>query len=258
MLAGSRLHAIESGSGPPVCLLHGLFGRAQNFGLLARHLSVTYRVISLDLRNHGASPHTPGMAYADMAADVLHTLAEMSALPCRLLGHSMGGKVAMAACLAAPGAVSRLVVADIAPVAYHHNNAAIAAALLALPLTPGLDRRTADAALAATVPNPATRGFLLQNLAFGATPAWKNGLAEIAGSIATIEDWPADFANARYDNPTLFVAGALSDYLSAANTPAITQLFPRARLVTLPGAGHWLHADQPERFAGLVETFLAE
>ena len=96
------LHATETGAGPPLCLLHGLFGRAQNFGALVRRLSGKHRVISLDLRNHGASPHIAGMAYADMAADVVHILRKMGALPCSVVGHSMGGKVAMAAALSAP------------------------------------------------------------------------------------------------------------------------------------------------------------
>ncbi len=198
------------------------------------------------------------MAYTDMAADVLHCLAVLDALPCVLLGHSMGGKVAMAAALAAPEQVPRLIVADIAPVAYHHRNAAVAASLLALPLSPGLDRRTAENALANAVPDEAIRRFLLQNLAFGAAPAWKIGLAEIAAAIADIEGWPGQLASMRYDGPTLFVAGERSDYLAAEGLQAVSRLFPQAGLVTLPDAGHWLHADQPVLFAEAVENFLAQ
>ena len=255
-MADILLHATETGSGPPLCLLHGLFGRGQNFGALARQLSAKFRVVSLDLRNHGASPHVPGMAYADMAGDVLRTLAAMGALPCRLLGHSMGGKVAMTAALAAPDQVTRLVVADIAPVSYSHHNASVAAALQALPLSPGLDRRMAETTLGQAMPDQSVRRFLLQNLAFGAAPVWKIGLAEIAAGMADIEGWPPAAAVLRYDGPVLFVAGERSDYVTAEGLQAAHPLFPHMRLVKLPGAGHWLHADQPALFADAVEAFL--
>ena len=112
------LNGTELGSGPPVALLHGLFGSAANFGTVQKRLAERYRVIALDLRNHGTSPHAPFMSYPAMAEDVLETLRARNALPCALVGHSMGGKVAMAAALEAPGAVSRLLVADIAPAIY--------------------------------------------------------------------------------------------------------------------------------------------
>jgi len=135
------LHATETGQGPPICLLHGLFGRSQNLGALARRWSHTNRVISLDLRNHGQSPHAPVMSYDFMAADVLLTLGQMNALPCRLLGHSMGGKVAMTIALNVPKSVSGLTVADIAPLSYSHGNQDVAAALEQLQHATDLRRR---------------------------------------------------------------------------------------------------------------------
>ena len=198
------------------------------------------------------------MRYEDMAADVLHTLSTCDALPCSLLGHSMGGKVAMAAALAYPQQVTRLVVADIAPVAYHHHNKAVAGALQALPLSPNLSRRAAEEALAESVPDEATRRFLLQNLAFGAAPAWKIGQAEIAAGIADIEGWPDENAALRYGGPVLFVAGERSDYLGPEGLEAARALFPHARVITLANAGHWLHADQPVLFAEAIEAFLSE
>ncbi len=253
-----NLHAIDQGSGPPACLLHGLFGRAQNLAAVAKRLAASHRVISLDLRNHGASPHAAGMAYAEMAADVAETLEGLGAWPCALLGHSMGGKVAMMAALTWPDRVSRLVVGDIAPVAYAHHNAKVAAAMLALRLRPGLRRGEADAALAGAVSTPGVRAFLLQNLAFGDVPAWKIGLAEIAAGIPDIEGWPALAPGVRYEGPALFVAGGLSDYVSAVNLATIRQLFPAARHCVVEGAGHWLHADRPEAFGMLVATFFGE
>ena len=252
------LHALEHGDGPVVCLLHGLFGRAQNLGGVARGLAARHRVLSLDLRNHGASPHAPGMPYAAMAEDVLETLADRGALPADLLGHSMGGKVAMLLALRAPAQVSRLIVADIAPIRYAHHNARVAAALRGLALTPGLDRRQADTALAAEIPDPAIRGFLLQNLVPGALPRWRMGLDQIAAGLIDIEGWPGLPAESRYHGPTLFVAGAQSDYVRMEAEPAIRALFTNARVVRLAGAGHWLHADQPEAFGRLVEGFLSD
>jgi pimeloyl-ACP methyl ester carboxylesterase len=253
-----QLAYAEAGAGPPVCLLHGLFGRRQNLGLLTRRLAASRRVISMDLRNHGASPHAPDMAYRTMAADVLDTLRSAEALPASLLGHSMGGKVAMLTALAYPEQVTRLIVADIAPVAASHGNRQIVAALAALPLSPGLSRRDADALLARHVEDAGTRAFLLQTLEFGPVPAWKIGLAEIAAGMADIEGWPATPPGQQFTGPALFIRGADSDYLPESAMPAIRTLFPAARLETIKRAGHWLHADQPEAFAGLVETFLAE
>jgi len=252
------LHGTDIGAGPPVALLHGLFGRSQNLGLLARRLSSRFRVLSLDLRNHGASPHTPGMAYPAMAQDVLETLAACTALPVALLGHSMGGKVAMLAALTQPDAVSRLVVADIAPVAYRHHNAAISASLQALDLIPGMSRSQADSALAPQVTDPAVRGFLLQNLSLGQAPFWRIGLDEIAAGMADIEGFPDMPAGSCYHGPALFLRGGRSEYVQQEAMPAISRLFPTARLETIADAGHWLHADQPAAFAASVEKFFSE
>ena len=248
------LRAIESGDGAPVVLLHGLFGSARNFGTVQRALAQRFRVLALDLRNHGASPHAADMRYATLAADVLETLAAPQALPAAVVGHSMGGKAAMAMALLRPEAVGRLVVADIAPVPYQHGNAAIVAAMQAIPLTAGLTRAAADAALGAAVPEPGVRGFLLQNLAFGPAPAWRIGLAELAAAMSDIEGWEAPAAT--FPGPTLFVSGARSDYLRAEDRPAIRALFPAARFVTLKHAGHWLHADDPAGFIAVLEGFL--
>jgi pimeloyl-ACP methyl ester carboxylesterase len=249
------LAAREAGGGPPLCLLHGLFGAARNFGGLQRRLAAQFRVIALDLRNHGASPHAPGMSYGTMAEDVRETLAAMGALPAMILGHSMGGKVAMRLALERAEAVRALVVADIAPVLYPPHHREMAAAMLALPLAPGLTRQSADAALADTVPEPQVRGFLLQNLITGETPSWRNGLAETAVAMPDIVDFPVP-PGARYEGPALFVAGARSDYIRPEHRPIIRTLFPAARFATVPNAGHWLHADNLEGLLAVVQPFL--
>ena len=210
------LHAVEEGLGsPPLVLLHGLFGSARNFGAVQRAFAQHRRTIALDLRNHGASPHAADMRYETMAADVLQTLERLDALPAILLGHSMGGKTAMQAALTRP---------------------------------------EAGAALADLVPDAGMRSFLLQNLHLGAAPAWRIGIAEILAGFADIESWDAP-ADASYAGPTLFIAGAASDYIKPEHRPTIRLLFPRARLVTLKNAGHWLHADNPAGFVAVVAAF---
>jgi pimeloyl-ACP methyl ester carboxylesterase len=244
-----------AGQGDPLVLLHGLFGAARNFGAVQRELAQRHRVIALDARNHGASPHDSDMRYPTMASDVVQTLDHLDALPATLLGHSMGGKAAMQAALTQPDAVARLIVADIAPVAYPPHYRTIAAAMASLPLQPGLARPAADAALAEAVPDAGVRAFLLQNLQLGAAPAWRIGLNEIVGALAAIEGWEAP-ADARYAGPTLFLAGATSDYIRPEHRPAIRALFPNARFVTLKNAGHWLHVDNPSGFVAVVDAFL--
>lgn len=253
------LHAAERGEGPAVALLHGLYGHAGNFATVQRRLADGgRRVLALDLRNHGASPRAPTMAYPEMAADVLETLRARAALPCALIGHSMGGKVAMCAALAAPDDVSRLLVADIAPVAYPHaaEHGAYLAAMAAVRLHPGLTRAEADAALAPAVPDAAVRGFLLQNLRPGAAPHWRLDLDTIAAALPLLVGWPAPQAGP-YRGPTLFLSGARSDYLRGEHRAAIHALFPRARFAVLKAAGHWLHADDPDGFVAVAEAFLS-
>ena len=256
-----RLQSVALGEAtdhrPPIVLLHGLFGSARNFGALQKSLAGTgKRVIALDLRNHGTSPHAADTGYAAMAADVVETLAAIEALPCRLLGHSMGGKVAMRLALDQPDHVERLVVADIAPVAYRHSNQSIAEAMLALPLTPGMTRAEASAGLAAAVPDPAVRSFLLLNLRLsaGEVPAWQIGLPDLAAGMEAIQGW--EEGGTPYEGPSLFITGGKSDYVPSSAHDRILALFPRATFVGLPNAGHWLHAEDPAGFLAAILPFL--
>jgi pimeloyl-ACP methyl ester carboxylesterase len=251
-----RLAAREAGDGADaVVLLHGLFGQGRNLTALQASLAATHRVIALDLRNHGASPHAAGMAYGELAGDVIETLDALDVPRCAVLGHSMGGKVAMRLALEAPGRVSRLVVADIAPVAYAGEFGRFAAAMQAVALVPGLTRAAADAALAEAVPDAGVRAFLLSNLSVGAAPAWRIGLAEIAAGLPDILGWPA--TTTRYEGPALFVGGARSGYITADRHAGILALFPAAQFATVADAGHWLHVDNPAGFLDAVQPFLA-
>jgi esterase len=249
-----HLNHIDAGSGPPVILLHGLFGSARNFGTIQRALAPRFRVIAMDARDHGASPHAPGMRYADLAADVAETLDLLAIPRAAVIGHSMGGKTAMTLALTAPERVGRLLVADIAPVAYQHENEAIAGAMRDIPLRPGLTRAEAEAALADAVPMPGVRTFLIQNLQFGAEPRWRIGLAEIAAAIPDLEGW--ETPPGTYGGPSLFVTGAESHYVLPEHRPVIRASFPNARFVSVKNAGHWLHADNPVGFLSVVDAFL--
>lgn len=249
-----RLECIDTGAGPPVILLHGLFGTARNFGAVRRALSPLFRVVAMDARNHGASPHAPGMRYAALAGDVLETMDALGLPRAALIGHSMGGKTAMTLACRAPARLGRLLIADIAPVAYRHGNNAVADAMRAIPLHEGLTRAEADAALIQAVPVQAVRAFLIQNLIFGPTPHWRIGLAEIAAAIPDLEGWEPP--GGIYAGPTLFVSGARSDYVAPDHRPTIRPLFPSARFVAVKNAGHWLHADNPAGFLSVVEAFL--
>ncbi len=248
------LHAESAGHGASVVLLHGLFGRARNLAVVARGLAGTHRVLSIDLRNHGQSPHAPGMSYDAQAGDVLETLDALNVRCADFLGHSMGGKVAMACALLAPARVARLLVADIAPVAYAHRNAAVAAAMRAIVPHPAMTRADVAAALANDVPDAAVRSFLAQNFQPGEAPDWRIGLNFIAAGMADIEGWPA-FSHARFEGPVLFVAGEASDYVQPGHHDVARALFPAARFMALKNAGHWLHADQPEAFLEVAKVF---
>lgn len=249
------LRSTPLGEGSPVVLLHGLFGQARNFAGVQRQLAETFQVVALDLRNHGGSPHGAAMDYRTMAGDVLETLAELGLPPCPIIGHSMGGKTAMAVALLAPARVSKLIVVDVAPVRYPPHFDAIIAVLRNLPLTAGLTRTTADAALAEVEPDPGTRGFLLSNLQLGPTPSWRIGLDEIAAAMPDISDWP--FTAEIYPGPTLFILGAKSHYVRVEHRPLIAAEFPRARFVSLKNAGHWVHADDPVGFVAVLRAALA-
>jgi len=250
------LNAIEAGEGdPPLIVLHGLFGSARNFGSVQKEIARQRRVIALDMRNHGASPHDADMHYTSMAEDVLETLRHLNALPAVVLGHSMGGKAAMMLALLHPDAVASLIVADIAPAPYPPTLRPVAEAMAALPLAPGMTRAQADAALTEAVPEAGMRAFLLQNLQLGAAPRWRIGLTEIIAAFEQVEAWdpPPDTT---YTGPTLVIAGADSHYIKPEHRPMFRALFPAARFVTLKNAGHWLHADNPSGFVGIVEAFL--
>jgi len=247
----------EEGSGPPLLILHGLFGSGSNWGRIARELATDHRVLVADLRNHGRSPHAPGMSYAELAADVAALLDRLGTGPVTVVGHSMGGKTAMRLALEHPERVARLVVVDIAPRAYRGNQDGVLAALQALDLDGTTRRAEVDARLAAHLPDPSLRAFLLTNLELheGAF-RWRVNLPALVAGIDDIEAFPTDGLGS-YAGPTLFLAGRESDYLQPDDPARIRTLFPHAELAWIDGAGHWVHAAQPDAFLAALRGFLA-
>jgi pimeloyl-ACP methyl ester carboxylesterase len=249
------LNALIQGDGPPLVLLHGLFGAARNLGVLARGLAGRARVISLDLRNHGESPHAADMDFLSMAADVAESCAALGVERARVAGHSLGGKTAMVLALTQPALVERLAVLDIAPVTYRHGYDAYVAAMRGIALSPELTRGAADAALAAVVEAAPMRAFLLNNLVLGEAPYWRVGLAEIAAAMPEMMAWADPPGAAPFAGPALFLRGAESDYVTPAATPVIRRLFPRAEEKSIEGASHWLHADRPKQVIAALQEF---
>lgn len=236
-------------AGPPVVILHGLLGSSSNWRSISRRLAAHRRVIALDLPNHGASPHVERMSYPDMAADVRAFLDAQAIDKALVIGHSMGGKTAMRLALDAPQRIERLVVVDIAPGVSHHEHLPWLRAMASLDLARVTRRADADAMLAHAIPDAALRAFLLQNLVSTAAGfAWRINLQGIEKSLPALLDFPLPAPLQPFTGPALFLRGAASDYVRSEDEGRIRALFPGAEIVTIPGAGHWVHAEQPERF----------
>ena len=252
------LSATEYGEGEPVAILHGLFGAARNWAGIAQRLAAHHRVVAFDLRNHGASPWADAMDYPTLAEDVRTAMAARGHRRFALIGHSMGGKAAIALALRHPEAVERLVVVDIAPIVFPAPFRGLVKALRALDLSAVARRGDADRALAGAILDPAQRAFLLQSLVFDdGKPRWQLNLAALEAALPTIGGFPDFPPGAQYSGPALFVAGGKSDLVPSSAEPAIRALFPGARIKRIAEAGHWVHAEQPAAFLTLLEPFLA-
>lgn len=252
-----QLHVKTQGTGNPIILLHGLFGSGDNLGMVARPLSEHFQVISPDLRNHGRSPHSPEMDYPSMAEDVAQLMAHLAIDKCPLLGHSMGGKVAMQLALSQPQRVSRLIVADIAPVAYPPHHADVLEGLKLLDNASFASRSEADRLLAPLVDDVGVRQFLLSNLKRRDDKSFGLRL-NLNALISNQERISAALEGEPYNGPTLFLRGATSDYIQPSHQKVIDHLFPNNQLATIENAGHWLHAEQTAAFNQGVLAFLRQ
>lgn len=256
-MLNTQIHG-EDRTGPVLVIAHGLFGSGRNWRAIARQLARARPVVTVDMRNHGESFHSPRHDYPAMAED-LAEVVEASGAPADVLGHSMGGKAAMMLALERPELVRRLVVADIAPVGYDHTQAPLIEAMRAVPLDKVQSRRDAEAVLKPLIPEDAVRAFLLQSLEIlpGGGGRWRLNLDALAANMDSIIGFP-DVEGRRFDGPALFVRGGASDYVRPEHEPRIRALFPAAEIRTIEGAGHWVHADRPREFIALVDRFLSD
>lgn len=253
-----QLHYAEYGEGYPLLILHGLFGSLENWQTLSRQFARCYHVFALDLRNHGHSPHSGVLNYAVMAEDVREFMQAHALSSAYILGHSMGGKVAMQFALTWPEQVAKLVVVDIAPRASAPQLEYIFQALLSLDLRVFRTRKEIDHALAKRIPDESLRGFLLKNVTHN-----QDGKFEWGIDLQAIHDNYPEInrgieSRTRFDKPVLFIRGERSDYVTERDTGAIRRMFPYSKIVTVPGVGHWVHAEARRRFARIVVAFLGQ
>ncbi len=251
-----QLHFKQLGHGEPLVLLHGLFGSGDNWFGVAPKLAENFHVFIPDLRNHGHSPHHAEMDYPLMAADVEKFFAAQKIESAHVIGHSMGGKVAMQFALDFPARVKRLVVVDMAPRAYKRAHDHIFEVLLAVDLKSFQTRAEIEVVLEPGIPSLNLRRFLLKNLGRDEQGKffWKmnlRGVAENYSRLGEVLSPPNHF-----EKPALFIRGGKSDYIGAVDELEIQRLFPVSQIQTIAVASHWVHADAPEEFVRLVLDFL--
>lgn len=246
------------GTGPHLVILHGLFGMLDNWQTLARKWAEGYTVTLLDLRNHGRSFHTDEMNYALMAEDVATFLEAQNIDRCFLLGHSMGGKVAMQTALTYPDLVEKLIVVDIAPRRYRPGHNDVFAALEAFDPSEVTDRKMAAELMSTYVSSPGVQMFLLKNLAReGGGFKWRMNLPAIKAAYDQLIGG-IGLPGESYTGPALFLRGGKSGYVQDDDWPLIELMFPQARLETVDGAGHWVHAEKPAELMAVVSNFIRE
>ncbi len=249
-----KLNYQEKGNGYPVILIHGMFGSLSNLGNLARCLSNQFRVISVDLRNHGDSPHDSVFDMATMAEDILCLMDILSLPTAFIVGHSLGGKVGMQLALSHSDRVTKLVVADISPVTYQPRNDPALNGLIALSEASIQNRNQAEELLADFISDSQTRAFLLKNLKRN-----DDRFVLKLNMNAVIENYGTALVAApsgdRFDNPCLFIKGETSAYIQEKHRPIIKDMFPNSQVNVISGAGHWLHAEKPKLFNNQVMEF---
>lgn len=246
--------------------LHGLFGQGKNWTQVAKQVAEQHQVLLVDLPHHGRSPWPERFDFAQAAAQVLDVLPDDE--PVTVVGHSLGGKVAMVLALLHPERVERLCVADISPVSYEASREfpGLIAAMRELDLTQVVHRSDADRLLEPGVADATVRSFLLQNLRRDTDASgragwrWQVNLDVLDRDLAVISSWPeAELADRPpYDGPVLWLAGGRSDYVKPEYDAAMDRWFPRNRKVTIKDAGHWLHSERPDVFVEVLRQFLGD
>lgn len=242
--------------GRNVVILHGLLGTFDNWQSIANHLSSFCKVYSLDQRNHGRSPHTDEMNYELLAYDVINFLEFHQLKDVVLIGHSMGGKVAMLVALERPDLISTLVVVDIAPKNYKGGHEVILEAMNNVPLHQTQSRKAIEDFVCQTIKSKAVVQFILKNLSRNTdnTFHWKCNLDSITKNYHLLMAFPE--INTKFHKSTYFIKGELSDYISENDVELCKQIFSLAKFITIKNATHWVHADNPKDFLNTVEHII--
>ena len=247
------------GSGPPLLILHGLFVSSSNWRSVAGHLAGSHTVHCVDLRNHGASPWADTMDYAEMADDVLQLCDRLGLKAPAVMGHSMGGKTAMALALRHPQRVGRLIVVDIAPVSYVDSLTPFAEAMRGANVAAAATRAEVQARLRQAVPDPDVVPFLMQNLVMQNDHFdWRLNLLGISASMAQLCSFPSELLGSNFAGPVAVIAGEHSDYVTESDGVEFRPMLPRVTVEVVEGAGHWVHADRPDAFIACVRRALHE
>lgn len=247
-----------SSEGKPLLILHGLFGNLGNWGWHSKQLSEDFAVYGVDLRNHGASFQDEELSYSSMAADLKRLLDHLEVDSCYLVGHSMGGKVAMQLAQTDPDRIEKMVVVDIAPVSYSataDSHLRVMDGMESLDFSTLSSRKDADRQLHDYIEDEATRNFILTNLVReGDGYNWRINLAAIRNNYDKLRERPK--GDTEFSKPVLFIKGENSDYIKASQEQAILKLFPQAAVKTVMEAGHWVHAEKPQLVLKIIKDFL--
>jgi pimeloyl-ACP methyl ester carboxylesterase len=250
-----KLNFKKSGTGPPLVILHGLFGSLDNWFSIAKELMLEYTLYLVDQRNHGDSPHADEWNYAVMVDDLKELLDDEGLEKVHLMGHSMGGNTVMNFAVTYPERVEKLIVADIAPRYYPIHHQTILEGLNSLNLNQIKSRKEADDQLAQYIPELGVRQFLLKSLTRNSEGfAWKVNLKVITENIENVGEALPE--GTIFEGSTLFLAGANSNYIQEKDVPDILDHFPNYELQIIPNAGHWLHAEQPLAVVEEMRRFL--
>ena len=246
--------ALFSETSQTMVFIHGLFGDLNNLGIIARAFTGQFNILRVDLRNHGQSFHSDQMNYQQMAEDLRDLLHHLSIQNAILIGHSMGGKTAMTLADLAPELVERLVVIDIAPVAYQlnrHDN--IFAGLFAVKSAKPENRQNAKIEIAKEIKDEGVQQFMLKSFDPKSPESFKFNLSGLHKNYANLMGWQSVSVN----KPTLFIKGELSDYLQEKDTQTVLSQFPQAKLFIVSNADHWVHAEKPDAVIRAIQKFLS-
>ncbi|MBV27634.1 MAG: alpha/beta hydrolase [Gammaproteobacteria bacterium] len=255
-----KLHHVcfENTGAPAIVLLHGLLGSSRNWMTIAKELHADYAVHLLDMRNHGQSPHADSMRWSELVADLKAYLVAENIDRIHLVGHSLGGKVAMRFACEYPDLVDRLVIVDIAAKAYPPYNDAEFRAMLSIDVGELSSRKQAEELLEPLVPEWAMRQFLLTNLVRNqelGSYRWQINLQSLHASLPHLREDPL-LEEHRFENPVLLLRAGKSNFIEDTDIEAMQSKFPRLEEVTIPGAGHNVHVDDRRAFMAALQGWM--